>query len=90
MILKVTVFDEADYRFARQVAERHPDLPFYLQVGNRAPEQTAWEGAPSAPDEADLKARFRWLVARVAEDGWYEVTVLPQLHVYAWGNERGV
>lgn len=90
VILKVTVFDETDYRFARQVAERHPDLPFTLQVGNRAPEQTAWEGTPAAPDEADLKARFRWLVARVAEDGWYEATVLPQLHVYAWGNERGV
>jgi 7-carboxy-7-deazaguanine synthase len=37
-----------------------------------------------------LLARFRWLVDRVARDRWFEATVLPQLHVLAWGNERGV
>lgn len=34
--------------------------------------------------------RFRWLVGKVAADGWFTATVLPQLHVLAWGNIRGV
>jgi len=34
--------------------------------------------------------RFRWRVDRVGEDRWFDATVLPQLHVLAWGNERGV
>jgi 7-carboxy-7-deazaguanine synthase len=35
-------------------------------------------------------ARFRWLVEQVARDHWHGATVLPQLHVLAWGNQRGV
>ncbi|HTE35790.1 MAG TPA: 7-carboxy-7-deazaguanine synthase QueE, partial [Reyranella sp.] len=27
---------------------------------------------------------------KVARDRWFEATVLPQLHVLAWGNQRGV
>jgi 7-carboxy-7-deazaguanine synthase len=45
------------------------------------------------PDEAeidDLLARFRWLVGKVTADRWFAATVLPQLHVLAWGNKRGV
>jgi 7-carboxy-7-deazaguanine synthase len=34
--------------------------------------------------------RFRWLVAKVVADHWFDATVLPQLHVLAWGNKRGV
>jgi 7-carboxy-7-deazaguanine synthase len=44
-------------------------------------------------DEADipgLLARLRWLVERTIADRWFEATVLPQLHVLAWGNRRGV
>ena len=41
-------------------------------------------------DQPGLMARFRWLVDRVAQDRWFDATVLPQLHVLAWGNERGV
>jgi 7-carboxy-7-deazaguanine synthase len=26
----------------------------------------------------------------VTADRWFAVTVLPQLHVLAWGNKRGV
>jgi 7-carboxy-7-deazaguanine synthase len=58
-----------------------------LQVGNDTPPTAEGTGAP---DEQHLKTRFHWLVERVATDGWYEVRVLPQLHVWAWGNARGV
>jgi 7-carboxy-7-deazaguanine synthase len=49
--------------------------------------------AGSGGEEADvdeLMRRFRWLVDKVAADRWFTATVLPQLHVLAWGNKRGV
>jgi hypothetical protein len=30
------------------------------------------------------------LAGKVIADGWFAATVLPQLHVLAWGNKRGV
>jgi hypothetical protein len=30
--------------------------------------------------------RFRWLAGKVPADHWFAATVLPQLHVLAWGN----
>ena len=33
---------------------------------------------------------MRWLVDRVVRDEWFGATVLPQLHVTLWGNQRGV
>ena len=83
--LKVVVFDEADYQFAREVAARHPDLPFYLQVGNHTPESQG-----HAVDFSGLTDRLEWLLARAMQDGWTEATILPQLHVLLWGNKRGV
>ncbi len=32
--LKVVVFDDKDYDFAKMIHHRYPDIPFYLQVGN--------------------------------------------------------
>jgi 7-carboxy-7-deazaguanine synthase len=82
-ILKIVVFDDADYAWARRTAARHPALPVYLSVGNP-------QTGERAADRDDLLGRLRWLVDRVARDRWFEATVLPQLHVLAWGNARGV
>ncbi len=82
--LKIVVFDEADYLFARRIAADHAGFPLYLSIGNPAPR------AGTAPDEADLTARLEWLLARCAADGWFAPTILPQLHVLLWGNKRGV
>jgi 7-carboxy-7-deazaguanine synthase len=89
-VLKVVIFDEADYGYARDLAGRYPELPVYLQVGNPLPLKS---GADVAADDAnidDLLERFRWLAGKVTADRWLTATVLPQLHVLAWGNKRGV
>lgn len=88
-VLKVVVFDDADYAYARDAATRYPALPLYLSVGNHTPAKPNPAGHDDV-DQAGLLARFRWLVGKVARDRWFEATVLPQLHVLAWGNERGV
>ncbi len=79
--LKVVVFDEADYAYARCVHARFPQVPFCLQVGHRT-------GADSVDT---LLARARWLAETALADAAMQgVRVLPQLHVLLWGNRRGV
>ncbi len=81
--LKIVVFDEKDYAYAKDAAERYPHLPIYLQPGNHTP-------PPAQIDVTGIMERLRWLAERVTEDRWFSATVLPQLHVLAWGNLRGV
>lgn len=88
IILKIVVFDDADYQFARDTAARHPDLPVYLQPGNHAPPPAHADDAPV--DQAGLTDKMLWLVDCVTKDRWFEARVLPQLHVLLWGNKRGV
>lgn len=83
--LKVVVFDEDDFAYARYVAERYPDIPLYLQAGNHTPPHLAQE-----MDMVGIIRRMDWLIERVVAEKWYNVTVLPQLHVLLWGNKRGV
>jgi 7-carboxy-7-deazaguanine synthase len=88
-VLKIVVFDDADYDYARAAAARYPLLRLYLSVGNHTPGEPN-EAGRRGVDQAGLLARFRWLADKVARDRWFEATVLPQLHVLVWGNERGV
>lgn len=83
--LKVVIFDDKDFAYARYVAERYPDIPLYLQAGNHTPPHVA-----SEIDIPGILNRMDWLIQRVTEEQWYNVTVLPQLHTLLWGNRRGV
>jgi 7-carboxy-7-deazaguanine synthase len=83
--LKVVIFDDADFAYARYVAERYPDIPLYLQAGNHTPPHLAQE-----IDIPGILQRMDWLIQRVNQEQWYDVTVLPQLHTLLWGNKRGV
>lgn len=78
--LKVVVQDERDYLFAREVYGRFPGVPFYLQDGRQ----------PGTQSVESLASHYRWLVERAMRDPWgAEMAVLPQLHVWLWGNARG-
>jgi 7-carboxy-7-deazaguanine synthase len=87
--LKIVIFDDADYQYAKSVSRRYSRLPIYLQVGNPAP--LVANGDISESTNIDhLLDRLRWLIRRVNEDYWFDAIVLPQLHVLTWGNRRGV
>lgn len=81
-ILKIVVFDDTDYAYARNIAGCFPQLPCFLQVGNSSP-----TGNVAA---ADLLGKLKWLTEKVVADQWFDARVLPQLHTLMWGNERGV
>ncbi|HEY7415042.1 MAG TPA: 7-carboxy-7-deazaguanine synthase QueE, partial [Ktedonobacteraceae bacterium] len=83
--LKVVVFDEEDFAYARYVAGRYPDIPLYLQAGNHTPPHRA-----SQIDIPGILARMKWLIELVKAEQWYNVTVGMQLHTLLWGNARGV
>ncbi|NGO54910.1 7-carboxy-7-deazaguanine synthase QueE [Allomesorhizobium camelthorni] len=88
VVLKLVVFDDWDYAYAKDAAARYPQLPVYLQPGNHTP-------PPADADDAwididGIMKRMEWLVDKVIKDRWFEARVLPQLHVLLWGNKRGV
>ena len=83
-VLKIVIFDETDFIWAKDVAARYPNLPLYLQPGNS-------ETDPDLP--VDLKQttrRLEWLIDKTLSAGWFTPRILPQLHVLVWGNKRGV
>jgi 7-carboxy-7-deazaguanine synthase len=86
--LKIVVFDDADYAYAKEAASRYPQLPVYLQPGNHTPPPPDDDNARIDLD--GIMDRMLWLVEKVSTDRWFDVRVLPQLHVLLWGNKRGV
>lgn len=80
--LKIVVADSKDLDWAGEMKDRHPDLPMFLQPCNLQLDGT--------PDQEVLTDKTRQLIEEVVNRGWFDVTVLPQLHVYLWGNEKGV
>lgn len=87
-VLKIVVFDDADYAYAKTVSARYPHVPVYLQPGNHTPPPPEEEEAMI--DLTGIQERMLWLVAKVTNDRWFAARVLPQLHVILWGNRRGV
>ena len=81
--LKVVVFDEDDYLFAREVHTAFPSVPFYLQVGSDI-------AASEIEYSKQTGAKINWILSRVLADGWHDATILPQLHTLIWGQKRGV
>lgn len=87
-VMKIVIFDADDYDWARDVADRYPDLPLYLQPGNHTPPPPEAEDARIDMD--GIMTRYEWLIDKALGDHWYRPTILPQLHVLVWGNKRGV
>ena len=103
--LKVVVFNDADYEYAREVREAFGPfggggLPMFLSVGNDDPElptvgnpypDPEGHGGSSRGEVRDrVGHNLRVLAERVAHDRkMRNVRVMPQLHTIAWGNERG-
>lgn len=82
--LKVVIFDDADYEYARRLHAKYPDVAFYLSVGN-----------VNASEPGDISGRLLssldWLWSKVlADPAMNNARPLPQLHTLVWANRRGV
>ena len=84
--LKVVIFEEADFDFAKMIHHRYPSIPFYLQVGN-----PYLEGEHVDNHTDKLLSLYEDLVDHVMKSSeMNDVYVLPQLHTLLWSNTKGV
>ncbi|MFZ3589542.1 7-carboxy-7-deazaguanine synthase QueE [Bacillus sp. DJP31] len=84
--LKVVVFTNEDFVYAKAIHNRYPGVPFYVQVGN--------DDVYGTEDQSlvqSLLTKYEWLIDQVVLScEMNDVRVLPQLHTLVWGNKRGV
>jgi len=84
--LKVVVFDDHDYEYAKDIHLRYPNVPFFVQVGNN--DITTSDNQKLL---LHLLNQYERLIDKVMLDpDLNDVKVLPQLHALLWGNKRGV
>lgn len=82
--LKVVVFDDEDFEFAKKIHKRYNSVEFFLSVGNE-----------DAKEEGDISKRLLdklgWLWDKVVNDPeMNDAKPLPQLHTLVHANKRGV
>ncbi|MBM6630140.1 7-carboxy-7-deazaguanine synthase QueE [Mammaliicoccus vitulinus] len=82
--LKVVIFDEEDYQFAKDIHNRYPSIPFYLQVGNPYLDDSV------SNHTEKLLEKYEQLIDKVMNDTLNDIYVLPQLHTLLWSNKKGV
>lgn len=82
ILLKFVIFDEVDYVYAKDFAAKYPHFPVYLQPVNHS--------VGGIADIEGINTRMRWLIDYAFKDRWFDVTILPQLHIMLWGNKKGV
>jgi 7-carboxy-7-deazaguanine synthase len=83
--IKIVVFDQEDLTWADLFMTEWDWPELYLSVGTDPPE----EGERLADTRWKVCERYRWLCEQIPYLG-AEVAVYPQLHVLAYGHQRGV
>jgi 7-carboxy-7-deazaguanine synthase len=78
--IKVVVGNEEDYNYAIKVFKRYPNYSHFI---------TPCNDSPGKPDLDAIYEKTRWVTDMVLNDKQFDITILPQLHVLLWGNERG-
>jgi 7-carboxy-7-deazaguanine synthase len=88
--MKVPIFNQEDYDWARRLHDAFPDVPFYLSVVTRMGGLHGTFDGGKIDTVEDVLSRYRWLVEKVAGDPVFgDVAVFPQLHVLLWSHDRG-
>lgn len=82
--LKVVVFNEEDFQYAKKVDQRYEQPVFYVSVGN----EDAYEpGDISGRLIRELDGLWERVLKDPEANHWRP---LPQLHTIVWANKRGV
>lgn len=88
--LKVVVFDDDDFEFARKVKDRYSYIDLYLQAGTNSPYRNTDSFETMSMFRDDILKKLDWLSQKVIENHWYNARVLPQVHALIHGAKRGV
>lgn len=82
--IKIVIFDEDDFKYAKYIKQHYPDIPFFLSVGNTDVNE---EGSIVDRVLADYSKVIDMVLNDPDMNG---VRVLPQIHTLVWGNKKGV
>jgi len=84
IVMKIVVFDLEDLMFARGMFGRYPMFKPFLSVGTPL-------NIPHNSTKFEICRRMQWLFDEALKyDDLVDVTITPQLHVLAWGHQKGV
>lgn len=89
--LKFVVADKQDLLWAKNIADRYPQLPCFVQPCNtnaNIKENKLENEAKAIP--IDQQKQMLWLIDQVQKLEWNQARVLPQLHTWLWGDKIGV
>lgn len=89
--LKIVVFDDADYDYAKEVFKRYGRIPTwkYMQPGTDQGLQN--DGPHVAKIAESILNKTAWIMEKVLNDPeMSDVRVMPQLHSLVFGYARGV
>lgn len=79
--LKIVVFNEDDYAYAKEIHSAYPDVSMILQVGTDV-------GHSSRDDLLDAVDALQQRI--MTDPPLFDVAVLPQMHVVLKGHARGI
>lgn len=82
--LKVVIFDEVDFEYAKKIYKRYDPDVFYVSVGNK---DAAEDGDISGRLLTSLDNLWEMVLSDPDANDW---RALPQLHTLVWANKRGV
>jgi 7-carboxy-7-deazaguanine synthase len=88
LVLKIVIFDDQDYEYAKDIFQLFPDYERWVQVGNPVVEPLLDNGQHALL----LLDKLQWLSEKLLADesfGMLDVRVTPQMHTLMWGNARG-
>jgi 7-carboxy-7-deazaguanine synthase len=88
--LKVVVFTDEDFEFARKIHLDYAGFPFFISVGTRMGGLLGDFAGGIIDTRDDILDRYKWIAERVANDKVFRDTAaFPQLHALIWGHDRG-
>lgn len=98
--LKIPIFDDEDYDYAKFFHKEFSRYEMFLSVGNDdlylptvgnpEPKKGFVNPFPLQRTRSEVLQKMTWLMEKTANDpSMSHVRVLPQMHVLAWGNQRG-
>jgi 7-carboxy-7-deazaguanine synthase len=87
LVLKIVIFDDQDYEYAKDIFQLFPDYERWVQVGNPVVEPLLDNGQHALL----LLDKLQWLSEKLLADESFamlDVRVTPQMHTLMWGNAR--
>lgn len=89
--LKFVIADNDDLVWAKSIADQYLDISCYIQPCNT---QASLEGDltknADTTDKIDQQSQMIALIDATQTLNWHQVRILPQLHTWLWGDQKGV